>query len=443
MVADLKQINNGDLVSCQFAEVMIERGAHINFESPLDNLSRRAFLRGGAAGCAGWIAGIAIPYLPKALYASSSTSGDIDIMDNSQHRMEKTIEVIRQGQKEGWHLGAQVYVSIEGEPVADIAIGQAHPERPLDTDALMTWMSAVKPIGAVAIAQLWEKDRVALDDRVVDYIPEFGRQGKEIIKIRHLLTHTSGLENAKIEASTWDELIAGICQVGRYDDWIPGEKAGYNVGLAWCILAEIVRRIDGRPYDKYAREEILIPLGMKDSWIRLTSKQEATYGDRLAPLYQMEDGKPQPLPWEKSPEGIYYPGGSGRGPIRELAYFYEMLMGGGEREGIRVLSPQSVETLTRRHRTGLLDQTFGKMDWGLRFMLDSHFYNQGHYNYDFGAYSSPHAFGHAGYQCSTGFSDPLHGLAVAWAVNGLAGDEAHTKRNHAINSAIYEDLGLQ
>ncbi len=85
---------------------MIEKGAHINFESPLSNLSRRDFIGGGAAGCAGWIAGIAIPYLPIASYASSSTSGDTEIGDNSQQRMEKTIEIIRQGQEEGWHLGA-------------------------------------------------------------------------------------------------------------------------------------------------------------------------------------------------------------------------------------------------------------------------------------------------------------------------------------------------
>ena len=405
-------------------------------------IARRAFLRRGAAGCAGCILGSVFPNLAGMLSASSQGSGRIEVTDHSRQKMPKTIAALQLGEKEGWQIGAQLYASIHGEPVADLAVGQAREGLPLRTDSLMTWMSSVKPLGAVAIAQLWEKGLLALDDRVVQYIPEFGVRGKEMITLRHLLTHTSGLENKNIEASTWDELISGICQGGRYDDWIPGGRAGYNVGNAWCILAEIVRRVDGRHYDRYAREQILTPLGMKDSWIRLTSAQEAAYDDRFAPLYYMKDGEPTPLPWEKTPEGIYYPGGSAHGPVRELAYFYEMLLDGGERQGTRILSPQTVEALTARHRTGLLDQTFGRIDWGLGFMLDSHVHNEGAYNYDFGAYSSPRTFGHAGYQCSTGFADPKHGLVVTWAVNGLAGDGEHSKRNHALNSAIYEDLGL-
>jgi len=99
--------------------------------------------------------------------------------------------------------------------------------------------------------------------------------------------------------------------------------------------------------------------------------------------------------------------------------------------------------LTERHRVGLMDESFRHvMDWGLGFILDSSHYGVETLPYGYGRYRSPRTFGHGGSQCCTGFADPEHGLAVALAVNGRPGEEAHNIRFRRALSALYEDLEL-
>jgi CubicO group peptidase (beta-lactamase class C family) len=128
------------------------------------------------------------------------------------------------------------------------------------------------------------------------------------------------------------------------------------------------------------------------------------------------------------------PGANGRGPMNQLGRFYEMLLGRGERAGTRVLAPITVAAISARHRTGVLDETYGvEMDWGLGLVVDW---------YATGRYSSRRAFGHGGHQSSVAFCDPEHDLVVAVVCNGMAGRERHQARLDAISSAVYLDLGL-
>ena len=79
--------------------------------------------------------------------------------------------VLDDGMGEGLHLGAQVYVWHAGETVADFALGEARRGVPMTTDSLITWFSMTKPSVAVAVAQQWERGRLAPDDPVVRYVP--------------------------------------------------------------------------------------------------------------------------------------------------------------------------------------------------------------------------------------------------------------------------------
>ena len=90
------------------------------------------------------------------------------------------------------------------------------------------------------------------------------------------------------------------------------------------------------------------------------------------------------------------PGASGRGPIKELGLFMEMMLNKGELNGTRIISERTVEELTSRQPEGLLDLTFNKtIDWGLGFMLDSKCHNRT-YPYSFGPWCSADTFGHSG-----------------------------------------------
>ncbi|HLJ58127.1 MAG TPA: serine hydrolase domain-containing protein [bacterium] len=358
----------------------------------------------------------------------------------------RTSAAIARGIADELHLGLQLYVSEGGATLADAAVGEARPGIPLTSDTLMPWMSSGKPVAAVAIARQWERGALELDDPVARFIPEFGVHGKAAVTVRHLLTHTGGFRGGvRPEASlSWDGIIASICEAPLEPGWIPGARAGYHTWTSWYILAEIVRRLDGRDYSRIVREAIFEPLGMRDSWIGIPAAAREAYGNRFGILYDTSGDEARQNDADgEAMGGPYRPGGSGRGPVRELGRFYEMLSARGRWRDARILSAQTVEALTARHRAGMVDQAFQHvMDWGLGFMLDSKMYGTGVPPYGYGPHASPRTFGHSGYQSSCAFCDPEHGLVVAWAANGTPGEPRHQARLNALNAAIYEDVGL-
>ena len=83
------------------------------------------------------------------------------------------------------------------------------------------------------------------------------------------------------------------------------------------------------------------------------------------------------------------PSGSGAGPMRDLVRVAEMILGNGELDGIRVLSPQTVEAMIARHRTGYVDETFGMViDWGLGLIVNSFHYRNRPTSYGYGKHAS-------------------------------------------------------
>ncbi len=109
---------------------------------------------------------------------------------------------------------------------------------------LTLWLSACKPIAAIAIAQLIERRGVGLNDPVADYIPEFAVNGKEAVTLYHILTHTVGLRyvDTSWPLTTWHEIIDRICQTRLEPNWPPGERARYDASNNWFILG---RSCDG------------------------------------------------------------------------------------------------------------------------------------------------------------------------------------------------------
>jgi CubicO group peptidase (beta-lactamase class C family) len=369
-------------------------------------------------------------------------------------RLPRTLALIEEGMAAGTHVGVQLYVSLHGETVADIALGLARPGVRMTTDTLMAWFSCTKAVTAVALLKIWDEGRLDLDDRVTRYIPEFGQGGKEAITIRHVLTHTGGFRGADQWTdgsgrgpftSDWDAVIAKISTARIEPRWIPGAKAGYHPTSGMFVLGEIVRRLDGRPFAQYVREAIFEPLDMRDCWISLPPDEYHRYGDRIGIMYATEGTEPRaagPLDGVDAAARAV-PGGSGRGPMRELGRFYEMLLNRGTLGGVGVLSVPAVEALSARHRTGMFDHTFGHIvDWGLGVVLNSNLYGAETVPYGYGLHASPRAFGHSGRQSSTAFADPEHGLAVALVFNGMPGEEAHQRRIRPVLTALYEDLDL-
>ena len=361
--------------------------------------------------------------------------------------LPETVRIIEETAEQNLHRGFQLYVSHKGEVISDSGFGEARPGVPMTADTITLWLSAGKPITAVAILQLWESGRLGLDDPVQQHIPEFVGEERAKITIRHLLTHTVGIKQiahgwAQVN---WETIIQRICEAPLLDEWPPGKRAAYQPSLSWFLLGEIIQRVTGREFSDYLRQQIFLPCGMQDSWNGMPYEQFEAYGDRISIMYQREGKELKPLDWHEAQRCTApSPGSNCRGPARELGRFYEMLLQGGMGpDGISVLKSSTIELMTRRVRENLFDETLHFIiDFGLGVIINSNRYGADKVPYGYGPYCGEHTFGHGGSQSSIGFADPENELVVVAVANGMAGEPKHQRRSRAINAAIYEDLGL-
>lgn len=353
-------------------------------------------------------------------------------------------DLLQTGIDEGLHLGAQLCVSLGGEVVADIALGEARAGVPMTSDTLVPWFSGTKALTAVAVAQQWERGQILLDDTVADHIPEFAAGGKERVTVRHLLTHTAGLRNAalaetEVSGVSWEEGVAAVCAAPLYDGFVPGQRAAYQPKGTFLVLAELVRLVDGRPFAEYVRDEIFRPLDMADSWLVLPPDRAEAYGDRVGVMHDTSSPEAGARPLVGGIPTEARPSSSAMGPAHDLVRLYQTLLRGGR----PVLSRQAVEAMTARHRTSLRDETFGAvMDWGLGLMVNSWHYREQPAPYGYGDRASRRAFGHGGSQSSIAFADPEHDLAMVLLTNGMAGEKGNHRRTQPVLTAVYEDLAL-
>jgi CubicO group peptidase (beta-lactamase class C family) len=359
-------------------------------------------------------------------------------------RLARTRAVLERGVAERSHAGAQLCALRSGEPVGELALGRLREGAQVTPDSVLHWFSSVKPLMAVAIGQLVERRLVGFEDPVVSHIPEFAPHGKSAITLRHLLTHSACIPNAHRNWSheSWDEILAKICAAAPEPGWVIGRDCAYHVASAWYVLGEIVRRRDGRSYDRYVREAIFAPLGRDDFWVGMSAGDYGANRARIAEPCDATSGELKPIAywaWNGSAEavGLCRPGGSGWGTARALASVYAALLRGGA----PLLRPDTTACILTPSIVGVRDRTFDTvLDRGLGVVFDSKRYAPAGGWY--GPRASPRAFGHGGYFSSVAFADPPHDLAVALNWNGVTEPAKHQARLDEALTALYEDLGL-
>ncbi|MGV6850398.1 MAG: serine hydrolase domain-containing protein [Marinibacterium sp.] len=290
--------------------------------------------------------------------------------------------------------GAGVLIARGGREVAFSACGQRNIEAdlPFGRDTVVRIYSMTKPIASVAVMMLIERGLFALDAPVSDFIPEFGDMqalipGAERIDqtepcatptIHQLLTHTSGLtysfnENPvaevmreqKLDFGPGPETIDAIAERIAALPLVfpPGRAWEYSVGID--ILGRVVEIASGRLLTDFLRGEIFDPLGMDQTGFRVADGT----GDRFAALYTPLEGYamdltaarkgddtlrlfdgPEDSPFHRT---LTCSGGGGLvGTIDDYMAFAEMLRRGGEGNGLRLLSPRTVDFMMRNHLPG-------------------------------------------------------------------------------------------
>lgn len=277
---------------------------------------------------------------------------------------------------------------------------------PMRPDSIFRIASMTKAVVSVGLMMLVEEGRLSISDPVSRYIPAFQkttvlgtRNGRvavvpaeRAITIRDLLTHTAGISYGGGALEPYYK-AAGFTQWYFADraepmtHWIdrlaslpfeaqPGERwvYGYNTD----ILGNVIERITGQTLAAFVAERITTPLKMVDTAFFLPPEKEA----RLAAVYAVgpdgsisraEDGRPATPDLPHSGQGAYVRGprvafSAGAGLLstaRDYARFMQMLLNGGELEGVRLLSPTTVALMTSNH-VGTLYQN-GALGWGLGF----------------------------------------------------------------------------
>lgn len=313
-----------------------------------------------------------------------------------------------------WHAGQVVYSRAFG----DRALLPSAEAMTLDT--IFDLASLTKVVATTtSVMMLVDAGQIRLGDRVAAYIPEFGRDGKEAITIHDLLTHVSGLRADVDLDLEW----AGAERAIRLaaDERLlaqPGETFLYS-DINFLLLGEIVARASGLSLDRFAARHIFEPLGMRDTMFTPSSSLAA----RIAPTERCTpygwpcggaDGE-----WLRGtvhdPTARRMGGVAGHAGLfstaADLARFCEMVLAGGVRDGVRILSPLAVRRMTSvATPDGLADRR------GLGWDIDSR------YSSNRGDLFPVGSFGHTGFTGTSLWIDPSTQSFVVFLSNRVHPD---------------------
>ena len=281
--------------------------------------------------------------------------------------------------------GAQMLVYRRGKVVHSAVQGFADVERksPMKDDTIFRIYSMTKPITCVAFMMLFEEGRVALDEPVQKYIPEWNNLGvfqagtlpafltkppSRPMLIVDLLRHTSGLtygfqQRSNVDAAYRERRIEEIerprtLQLMIDDlsrlplEFSPGEAWNYSVSTD--VIGYLIGKISGMPFDQFLRERIFNPLGMNDTDFFVPPDK----AHRLAACYS-SDGKGgmklQDDPTTSSflsPPSFISGGGGLCSTAADYLTFCRALLGGGELDGVRLIGPKTLALMTSNHLPG-------------------------------------------------------------------------------------------
>ena len=323
---------------------------------------------------------------------------------------------VREGIRKKELPGAVVLIGHRGKVVYRRAFGHRslRPSRlPMRVDTIFDLASLTKVVATTSsIMKLFEEGRIALNDRVRDYFPEFSAEGKGGVTIRDLLTHYSGLRPDLDLDVPWSGYKTGIRLVAA-EKLVAAPRTRFIYSdINFEALGEIVGRISGKPLDVYAREKIFLPLGMKNTRFRPPSKLR-----RRIAATQYERGRRGKMLWGvvHDPTARRMGGLAGHAGLfstaDDLSIFAQMILNGGTYEGVRMFSPLSVHKMTtpqsppgKRLRRGLgwdIDTTFTR-NRGELFPVGS--------------------FGHTGYTGTSLWIDPSSETYVIFLSNRVHPD---------------------
>ncbi|HAB91351.1 MAG TPA: EstA family serine hydrolase, partial [Pseudomonas sp.] len=201
----------------------------------------------------------------------------------SDSAFSNVLDVFSQILEDPEQRGAALCVQVAGETVIDVWGGviDRHAEQLWQRDTLVNIFSSGKPVAAVVLLQLVAEGRLQLDAPIAEYWPEFARQGKQQITLRHVLSHQAGL-SAVLEPLApetlfdWQQMVSAVENTPPW--WTPGSAHGYAPMTYGWLVGELIRRVDGCEPGEAIAKRIAEPLQL-ELYLGLSAQELPRVGD--------------------------------------------------------------------------------------------------------------------------------------------------------------------
>jgi CubicO group peptidase (beta-lactamase class C family) len=369
-------------------------------------------------------------------------------------------------------VGASVHVTVDGESVVDLWGGSTG-EQPWTDDTLVHVWSCTKGATALCAHILASRGDLDLNAPVTRYWPEFGKNGKESVLVRHLLNHQAGLPAIREPLPPgsfydWEYMTDVLAREEPF--WTPGTQHGYHGLTFGFLVGEVVRRVSGRPLGEFFRDEVAGPLGI-EFWLGLPEEQEPRVakvipvdptqpGVELSTMFLTAFGDPTSVQGMQviNSAGYMMPGEAdtraahaavmgavgGITNARGLAEMYRPLALGGAYGDVRLVDETQIAAMGAVSSAADIDAVvlvgsrfglgFVKASDNRRFALPAD---------REGILWSEEAFGHTGFGGSAGFADPKARLSFGYTMNRMGSGLGLNDRGQSLIDATYRALGYR
>ena len=297
------------------------------------------------------ISGVAQAQAPGAHSPGARARGSAKSAVAATGKLSAIAPLIDQAIRDHKMPGAVVVISHGGRIVYRRAFGSRAlaPRRlPMRLDTVFDMASLTKVIATTtAIMQLMEQGKLRLEDPVATYWPEFGANGKDVITVRELMTHYSGLPPDLQLEPAWSGYQTAMRMIEQTSPIVPPGTRFIYSDINYETLGELVRRLSGQTLDEYTADHIFKPLGMRHTRFL----PPASWRPLIAPT-QHENGTSGPILWGTvhDPTARAMGGVAGHAGLfssaDDVAIFAQTLLNGGKHGGARVLSEESVDKIT-------------------------------------------------------------------------------------------------
>ncbi|HET7585031.1 MAG TPA: serine hydrolase [Gemmatimonadaceae bacterium] len=344
----------------------------------------------------------------------------------SAARLKTVDRVVQHAIRAGGFPGAAVVIGRKGAAVWQRGYGRldwtSSSPRVSPTESIYDLASLTKVIGTTtAIMVLYDEGRVKLDEPVSTYLPAFGGGEKDKVTVRLLLTHHSGLPpDRPLWRLAHSPVEARRIVLETPLEYTPGERYVYS-DVGAILLGMIVESVSGMPLDQFLEQRVFQPLGMTNTFFRPADSLRY----RVAPT-EVAPPRGYPLRGEVHDENAYALGGvAGHAGLfstaSDLAVFAQMMLNGGEYNGVRIVADSTVALFTTQQAGNrALGWAMADGTWGS------------------GDYLSPNAFGHVGYTGTSIWIDPDQDMFVIVLTNRV--HAARVRRPAKVIADIRSDV---